>query len=41
MDELRACQEINFRVIEEKNGSDFDDFFAAGIAAIPARENRQ
>jgi hypothetical protein len=39
--DLRGCQIINFRVIEEKNGSDFEDFLEAGIASIPVRENRQ
>ena len=32
---------INFRVIEEKNGSDFENFLETGIASIPVRGNPQ
>jgi hypothetical protein len=39
--QLRGRQIINFRVIEEKNGSDFENFLETGIASIPARKNRQ
>ena len=38
---VRRCKEINFTVMQEENGSDFDDLLAAGIASIPAREDRQ
>jgi hypothetical protein len=38
---VRGRQIINFRVIEEKNGSDFEEFLETGIASIPARKNRQ
>jgi hypothetical protein len=37
----RDRPEINCAVIEEKNGSDFEDFSAADILLLPARKNRQ
>jgi hypothetical protein len=38
---LRGCKEINFTVPEEKNGSDLEDFSAAGVPVTPARKNRR
>ena len=38
---LRDRRKINATLIEEKSRSDFEDFPAVGILAIPARENPQ
>ena len=34
---LRDCKEINFTVPEEKNGSDLEDFSAAGVPSHPCK----
>jgi hypothetical protein len=38
---VRDRKTINCAFIEEKNGSDLEDFLEAGIASIPVRENPQ
>jgi hypothetical protein len=39
--ELRGCEEINFTVIEEKNGSDFEDFSERRISHPPEEKSSE